>query len=205
MTTYYVYFHTRNDTKQVFYVGKGIKRRCTDSVRRSEHWKRIVKKANGFKVEIAWSGESEHEAYAVEAQLIAKLRDQNVALCNVADGGGGVHGYKHTSELKEYIRQKSIGNKSRTGQKATNEERKKISESRIGKAHSEQTKHKIGTAVVCLNDGVVYPTLSEAAEKLGLYVQNITHVCKGRLKQTGGYKFAYADGSLGRNYARKAA
>ena len=48
---FYVYEHVRNDTGQVFYVGKGSGRRAYYSSGRNKHWHRIVNK-HGFSVTI---------------------------------------------------------------------------------------------------------------------------------------------------------
>lgn len=42
--SFYTYLHRRNDTGQVFYVGKGKGQRAHDKYKRSAHWKRIVAK-----------------------------------------------------------------------------------------------------------------------------------------------------------------
>ena len=43
----------------------------------------------------------------------------------------------------------------------------------------------------CLNNGVIYESIREAARQLNLYTQNISNVLKGRRKTTGGYRFEY--------------
>lgn len=42
MLRFYVYQHTRNDTGEVFYVGKGSGDRLKSNKRRNSHWTRIV-------------------------------------------------------------------------------------------------------------------------------------------------------------------
>lgn len=49
------------------------------------------------------------------------------------------------------------------------------------------------TPVVCIETGVVFPSLSEAARQLGLEATNICKVCKGRLRSPGGYQFKYKE------------
>lgn len=48
------------------------------------------------------------------------------------------------------------------------------------------------SAIVCSN-GNTYETLREAADSLGIWRQNITHVLKGRLKTTGGLSFKFKE------------
>lgn len=47
--------------------------------------------------------------------------------------------------------------------------------------------------VVCIETGVIYRSISEAARQLGLYATNICKVCKGHLKSTGGCHFRYKE------------
>ena len=49
---YYVYEHTRPDTGNVFYVGKGSFKRAYSKAKRNKHWHNIVNKAQGFSVNI---------------------------------------------------------------------------------------------------------------------------------------------------------
>jgi len=53
---FYVYQHRRNDTDEVFYVGKGSGKRINCGKKggtksRSQFWQNVVKKAGGFKAE----------------------------------------------------------------------------------------------------------------------------------------------------------
>lgn len=45
--------------------------------------------------------------------------------------------------------------------------------------------------VMCVETGVVYPSLSEAARQLGFAKSNIVNVCNGRLKQAYGFNWKY--------------
>lgn len=206
MNRFFVYCHVRPDTHAVFYVGKGIKRRITDSCARNRYWKNIVKKAGGFKPIIIGDSLEEQEALEMEVALISELRLIGCKLCNLTDGGEGVSGYKHPPEMREIMRKRSIGNRSRTGQKVSLEERKKVSLAQIGKKHSDQTKKRMGTKVVCLTNNVTYDTQTEASNALGLHASSVSMCCRGLLKQTKGYQFQYADGpSAKRTYSRSLA
>lgn len=151
MLKYYVYSHIRKDTNTIFYVGKGSKRRINDKRGRTQYWNNIVNKAGGFTTQIELETESEQEALDFEIATIKKLRDSGVVLCNITAGGEcGATGYKHSPEMKEYVRTKALGNKSRTGQKATFEQRQKISQGLIGRVHSEATKAKMSKSMTGL-------------------------------------------------------
>jgi len=45
--------------------------------------------------------------------------------------------------------------------------------------------------IVCLNTGVVYNSMKDAAEELNLTIPNIIQVLKGRRLETKGYSFKY--------------
>lgn len=151
MIKYYVYCHIRKDTNAIFYVGKGVKRRITASHRRTKYWKNIVNKAGGFTVQIDLETYSEQEALDFECVTIKRLRDSGINLCNVTTGGEcGSSGYKHSPETLELMRKNSIGNKSRTGQKFTEEQKQRHSQSLMGRIHSEATKEKISTSMTGL-------------------------------------------------------
>ena len=55
ISEFYTYFHTRNDTGKVFYVGKGKGRRAHEPGR-NPHWKNIVAK-HGCEIKL-WSAEN---------------------------------------------------------------------------------------------------------------------------------------------------
>jgi hypothetical protein len=66
MKTYYVYLHTRNDTGEVFYVGKGQGRRAWWKNGRTRHWHFLSQK-HGYEVHI-WCNElTEVQAFEIES------------------------------------------------------------------------------------------------------------------------------------------
>lgn len=65
------------------------------------------------------------------------------------------------------------------------ETKKKISE-----AHKGSKNHR-ARKVRCVETGEIFDTLSEAAKKYNLYRNNISLVCTGTLKTTGGYHWEY--------------
>ena len=188
---YLVYTHTRPDNNEIFYVGKGTSKRATSSVGRNQYWKNIVNKVGQFKTSIIAHNLTEKEALNFELVMITKLREQNVKLCNLTDGGEGISGYKHTAEMKEYIRTKAIGNKSNTGKKLSEQHKSNIAKNRVGHKHQEQTKDKMGKAIYCITNGNTYSTISKAAKELNLLISGISMCCKQAIKQTGGYQFKY--------------
>lgn len=150
---FYTYFHTRNDTGAVFYVGKGKGKRAHDA-RRNSHWKRIACKA-GHTVHFAMTGLSEKEAFEHEKLLISCFKLLGVNLANMTDGGDGVSGHKHTTEFKKKV---SANNAARIW---SCESRKKVSRSKYGQRHSEESKLRMSAA---LKGRVV---LQETKDKIG--------------------------------------
>ena len=119
--------------------------------------KRAIKKhgIENFKKEILYSRIQYREtADDMERFSIAKERKLGKAEYNLADGGEGLSGYKHS---EEYKRKKSEQNKGENnpnyGKHHSEEARKKMSEARkkyvgenhpmYGKHHSEETKKKM--------------------------------------------------------------
>lgn len=45
--------------------------------------------------------------------------------------------------------------------------------------------------VLCLTNGKMYLSINKAARELNLLRQSVSKVCRGKIKQTGGYKFEY--------------
>lgn len=100
---FYTYFHTRNDTGKVFYVGKGKGRRAHQSSR-NHHWHNIVAK-HGYTVHFAMTGLSEAEAFEHERFLILCFKDMGIKLTNMTNGGEGASGYIQPPEVREKHRQ----------------------------------------------------------------------------------------------------
>jgi hypothetical protein len=107
MNEYYVYLHKRRDSKKVFYVGKGKDERATSTGGRNRYWNRIVKKDNGFLVEVVDNNLSNDDAYELEISVIKEIGLEN--LTNVSAGGDG----QDNSNLPPEKYKKWIENKSK--------------------------------------------------------------------------------------------
>ncbi len=81
-TCYYVYFHRRNDTNEIFYVGKGKGDRAFNTNKRTKIWEQTCKDAGGAYVEIFRYNLTENEAIDLEAELINKYLNQIVNFNN---------------------------------------------------------------------------------------------------------------------------
>lgn len=108
---FYVYVHRKLTTGEVFYVGKGVNKRCTSPHRNNKFWKTVAEK-HGVLVEIVASGLQEWYAFELEEQLInyyGKRIDNSGTLTNICDGGNGVKNYVFTDEVKSKISQNLKG------------------------------------------------------------------------------------------------
>lgn len=135
MNIYYVYQHRRDDTGEIFYVGKGKGKRCFSN-NRNKHWKNITNKTS-YTIEIVHDNLPSEIACLVEIGLITKYKTQGLDLCNYTIGGEGTVGYKHSFSSKE------IMSKNKKGRKLTQEHKDKISKSRKGFKMSDEQKKKL--------------------------------------------------------------
>jgi hypothetical protein len=118
---FYVYAHKTISPRkagEVFYIGKGQRRRAWLATGRNPHWQRVASKY-GFSVIILADGLSEKAAFDLEKSII--LICGRAALCNLTDGGEGISG-------------------------ASEEICRKISERHKGKPKSAQHKQKIAAS-----------------------------------------------------------
>lgn len=136
---FYVYEHIRNDTNEIFYVGKGKKGsgRSNYKYDRNIYWQRIVNKTAFTTRKIA-TGLSEELSFKKEKERIKELRKLGVKLSNMTDGGEGLSGYIPTTATLAKI--------SKAKSNPSDETRGKISKAKSGennpmynKKHSEET------------------------------------------------------------------
>ena len=107
-----VYKHIRLDTKEVFYIGIGTKkRRAYSQYKRSKHWHSVVKKA-GHTVELLHEDIDWDIACEIEKELIKLHGRKDLGLgtlVNMTDGGDGRFGAKASDETKKKMSQSHIG------------------------------------------------------------------------------------------------
>lgn len=148
----YVYRHIRLDKNEPFYIGIGKlpnHKRAYETQKRNEFWRNVVSKTD-YEVEILFDNISWEEAQKKEIEFIALYgkRDNGTGtLVNIADGGEGSKGFKHTEEAKKKIAEES---KNRIRKPISEKTKQKISETLTGRVgsnkgfkHSEETKLKL--------------------------------------------------------------
>lgn len=75
------------------------------------------------------------------------------------------------------------------GKKKSEEHREKISNTLKGQFINRKDESR---PVLCVETGKVFQSISEAYRQTGVYVNNISHVCKGKRKTAGGFHWQYA-------------
>lgn len=148
----YVYRHIRLDKNEPFYIGIGKlpnHKRAYETQKRNEFWRNVVSKTD-YKVEILFDNISWEEAQKKEIEFIALYgkRDNGTGtLVNIADGGEGSKGFKHTEEAKKKIAEES---KNRIRKPISEKTKQKIRETLTGRVgsnkgfkHTEETKLKL--------------------------------------------------------------
>lgn len=131
---FYTYAHINATTNKIFYIGKGSKKRYKSTDRRSAHWNNIVNKY-GFHAEILAHWDTEKEAFDHEKLLISCFKDMGYTLANKTDGGEGT--------ASDNVKKSALNRPKRTLSENT---KRKISASLLGKPRSEETKLKISIA-----------------------------------------------------------
>lgn len=135
-----LYMHKRKDTGDVFYIGYGSPRRPYDSCQRNRWWK-IIKRVCGVDVQIVFTNLSPKDAKSWEKYLIdlyGRRSEGKGHLVNMTDGGDGVvNPIPCSKETRKKRRQRMLG------RVMSEESKKKLSESRIGKYAGENS-HNYG-------------------------------------------------------------
>jgi hypothetical protein len=193
MNNYYIYLHIKLDTGEPFYVGKGKKYRAQHSNNRSLHWNNVVNK-HGYDIIFLEINLTEQEALEKETYWINRIGRKDLGngpLVNFTNGGEGASGIsdetrnkKRISMLGKNLGNKSgIGNKSRTGMKATPETIEKLKLSSKGRnlnrIHSKESKENMSISKKgkkIYNNGLI--------NKLFIPNEQPSEFIKGKIKRT---------------------
>jgi Mor family transcriptional regulator len=217
INNFYLYFHYRLDTDEVFYIGKGKGRRAYNKEARNLYWKRIVDKV-GYKVEIVQDNISEWEALMLEMDMISLYKKMGYNLANFTWGGQrGPTGHKMSAITRKKKSEAVKGEKHpQYGKPRSRETKEKLS--KIAKEqfkdptvrkkqaeyaklsgghrvpHSEETKLKLSKPYPCFINSItneVIPSgtnLKALCEKYGLTNANMYKVINGQMKAHKGWR-----------------
>lgn len=98
-------------------------------------------------------------------------------------------GVKRNEEFCKSRKEIMLANNPFKGKKHSEESVKKISEKRKGMFLGKD--NPSAREIKNIETGEIFETIRQAAEKFGLKATNISSVCSGRLKTTGGYHWQY--------------
>ena len=173
---------------------------------------------DNFEHNILYTDCTKEQACELEKLLIKKYKTQNRDFgYNILEGGDAP---SMPQEIRDKISEKLKGNTNGAGHPCSEEKKKKISEAQKGRQFTEEHKQNLSEAaknrhvpcseekkktlsknypnkkkVYCLETGIVYESVQECARQLGLYATNVSKVCKGIHKITGGYHLSYYTGN----------
>jgi hypothetical protein len=150
--SFQTYMHTRNDTNETFYIGKGQDKRAFWKHGRNKHWTNIVNK-HGYKVYILGEWEKEVDAFEHEKFLISCFKKMGANLVNLTNGGDGPAGQKFSVEQRKKMSEAHkqlyadgyVNPKGMLGKKHTEEVKKKmrLTHAKRDCSVSNETKQKI--------------------------------------------------------------
>lgn len=185
---YYLYRHTRNDTRTPFYIGVGTKPKkyggfrtefkrafYTCAGRRSVFWYNVFNQCRGdISIDILYETNDREEIFSKEMEFIALYgrRDTGYGtLVNLSDGGEGNNGNIHSESTKAIL---SRANKGRKHSAETIEKIKKNHASKnplyYRKPASKETRKKLSNAftgtyllkdVTCIETCKTYPSVRD--------------------------------------------
>lgn len=137
------------------------------------------------------------DALESEREKIAELSPEY----NATKGGGGVYGLRHSDESKAKMSAAKIGKPGLWArQPMPDEMRRKLGDLRRAEkglrniTPDHKAKLLVNAAkanaarrrpVECLNDGMIFPSATEAARKHGVSTSQITHWCDGMVSRKG--------------------
>jgi hypothetical protein len=206
---FYVYEHWRLDRDECFYVGKGKGGRAYSMKNRNRHHQAICAKlsriGSAFEVRIVAAGLLEEVAFALECDRIKFWRDNGVDLTNMTEGGGGVRGLSEEARAKMGL--VHVGNKYNLGRRWTDEQKASMKEKKRGcKAPVETEKMKEtrlknieksaitrSKKVVCLNDGLEFNSVVDAANHYNVCKSTVSAICRKRRNAAYGLEFEFKE------------
>lgn len=216
---HYVYAH-ENDAHGVFYVGKGSGPRLRQTGNRTAAWKACA--AGKFTAFVLSEHNDDAEAFRFEIDAIANFKRMGLCAANVSLGGKGVTverrwwGSKISAALTGAAQPRGRDSKSYKDfcdDAALVEIYRNNTAQQIGLMFGVSTPTVIARLqslgvktrgcdhaareIVCTTTGQTFPSVSQAAQSLGLHRENIRKVLSGKYRHTGGLHFIAKDQANG--------
>jgi len=191
MNSYCIYRHTSPSGK--VYIGQTYKTpeerwRNGKGYKNSTLLENTIKKYgwNNIKHEILFTNLNKISADCIEIDLIFYYKKLGISL-NITDGGEGVRGREVSEETKRKMSESKIGkykgiNNPNYGKKASLEARMKMSKAKIGRKLSEETKKKVSLNHSRWNKGL--KTSEEVRKKLSESHKGIKQSEETKLKRS---------------------
>lgn len=179
---FYVYEWYNTQTNEIFYVGKGTNRRY--KVRKHNRLFNEFIKRFPCESRIVAEFENEKDAFSYEYRHIQELQGEGQCVCNLKIGGSGgsVEGWTTEKRMK-YSKNNVM--KSET-QRVRMSQNNPMKNTEVARKVAEQV-----IRAVFIN-GTYYPSVKEAANKLGVWDISVSRWCK-RGYNTTGEPCRYAD------------
>ncbi len=212
MKNYYVYAHVF-EGGEIFYVGKGKGNRINKKGKGSSLWESVCEGRKHVAVKLAINLTSD-EAYFLEFKVITFFKSLGLCKANTSYGGKGVNVPERWWGLE--ISKSLQGIKRPTGENSKSF--KSLDIESITKDYetmsSVELSNKYGVSVPtilsrlksvgvnirssgkaaksikCIEDGRIFPSISQAAKTYNVFPSNIRKVLSGRYKKTGGKSFS---------------
>lgn len=183
MKNYKVYLLKNRQTDDIVYVGLT---KQTLYKRFIQHVSKRKFSPKDFKIELVEDSLTLDQAIALEELLIEQYQTR---ITGWNKSPKSINGYSNAHSEE----QKAKWSAERKGRKLTPEHRAKLN--RSGRTNSPEHNQMIGETngkrVICLNDGKVYNSASDAARKLNLHNSKVSAVCRGERPHTQGYIFKF--------------
>lgn len=140
---------------------------------------------NGYNIELGGNHNGKHSKFTLE-KMSKSQKGRVLTEEHRKKISDSLKGRKLPPNMVEARRKRMIGNAYTKGVSLSEEHKKKISESCIGKG---------GKKVVCINDGNIYDTITEAAKTYDLKRHSVLNICRGKTKKirNSDLRFAYCE------------
>lgn len=201
-----IIYKLKNKINGKIYIGQTIRsldERIAEHSRKNTIISRAIKKygIENFIVSVIDEGKTIDELNKKEIHWISHYSSVIPNGYNQCYGGGNTVGYHHKKEHKMIMSEKKNGmylgeENPFFGKTHSDEQKKKWSKQRKGKDMSKVTEaslEKTRVKVINLDNGIVFDSINEAADKYNLKATHISRVCRHKRKSTGGFRWMYYD------------